>query len=603
MSGADSPQLRAAAARLAFLEDGRPSGAGVSDLIVASWRRSRDAGVDAVRPVSTFTDEIDTDSLLARCARPVLEQLGNDAAGSDQLLAIGLTDRRVRVVQRVESSLTASRLFDRIQYAPGFDFAETTVGTNGAGTVIESGQPVSIVGTEHFSESLQTFAATGAPILNPVTGRVEGVVAISALASGWNPVMQILVKNAAKEISRNLLRDRSQTQQAVFDAYLRVTARSARAAVFAFGTALWIASPAAQQMFDTDEQQLIRDHATFLLAHRDRASDTLVLPSSQRLVRIHGTRVFAGAEIAGMLVIAEPATSPNGEPAAARKRRPGAVNALFGSRESLAGGRSPAWVRACDELRAALDNKAPVLLIGEPGVGRFTLATQLFASVHPDGRCVTVDIAELTSRETTGPPPGDRGRPTLHIVRDVDQADAAGVAALNAYLAAIESLDSPGWLVATVWQDPSGSPLDFGGLLDHFDCAVTVPPLRYRTDDLPGITGALLRGLAPERKVRLSAAAHRLIGRYSWPGNITQLREALVHALRQRPIGEIADTDLPGYCQSTNRRALTQLEVIERDAIVAALGQAAGNRVAAAAQLGMSRSSLYRKLKTYGITT
>lgn len=76
-----------------------------------------------------------------------------------------------------------------------------------------------------------------------------------------------------------------------------------------------------------------------------------------------------------------------------------------------------------------------------------------------------------------------------------------------------------------------------------------------------------------------------------------------MHALRQRQIGEIADTDLPGYCQSVARRALTQLEVIERDAIVAALRQADGNRAAAAAHLGMSRSSLYRKLKTYGITT
>jgi transcriptional regulator of acetoin/glycerol metabolism len=44
------------------------------------------------------------------------------------------------------------------------------------------------------------------------------------------------------------------------------------------------------------------------------------------------------------------------------------------------------------------------------------------------------------------------------------------------------------------------------------------------------------------------------------------------------------------------------LETAERDAIVAALQGANGNRVAAATHLGMSRSSLYRKLKTYGIT-
>ncbi|WP_067976634.1 sigma-54-dependent Fis family transcriptional regulator [Mycolicibacter icosiumassiliensis] len=606
MSGDDNPLLRAAAARMAFLEHGRSSVAGVSDLVVASWERSRDAGVDLVRPISTFTDEIDTDSLLARCARPVLEQLGNDTAMADPPLAIGLTDRRVRVVQRIDSSSAATRLFDRVQYAPGFDFSEAAVGTNGAGTVFESGQAASIVGPEHFSESLEIFAASGAPILDSVTGRVEGVVAIASLAQGWNPVMHVLVKNAAKEISRNLLLDRSQTQQAVFDAYLRVTARSARAAVFAFGAALLIASPAAQQLFDAGEQQVLRDHATFLLARKERASDTLVLPGSQRLVRIRGTRVFAGAEVAGMLVIAEPATSRSAG-SAGESAEPGllplGVTAVFGSHESLAGGRAPAWVRACDELREALENNTPVLLAGEPGAGKFTLATQLFQSAYPGARSVTVDAEQLAALGTASPVPSGPGEPTLHIARDLDQAGPAGIAALNAYFTAAESLDSPGWMVATVAQDPSGSTPEFGELLGHFDTAITVPPLRYRTDDLPGITAALLRGIAPERKVRLSPAAHRLIGRYSWPGNIAQLREALVHALRQRQIGEITDTDLPGYCQSVARRALTQLEVIERDAIVAALNQADGSRVAAAAHLGMSRSSLYRKLKTYGITT
>ncbi|BBY33383.1 transcriptional regulator [Mycolicibacter minnesotensis] len=606
MAGDDNPLLRVGADRVASPEPGGPIAAGVSEVIIASWERSRDAGVDVVRPISTYSDEIDTDSLLARCARPVMDQLRDDISTSELPLAVGLTDRRVRVVARVDSCAAATPLFDRVQYAPGFDFSESAVGTNGAGTVFESGQAVSIVGPEHYSESLTSFAAGGAPILDPVTGRVEGVVAIATLADAWSPAMQALVKTAAREIGRNLLLDRGQAQQAVFEAYLRVTARSARAAVFAFGAALQIANPAAQQMFDAGEQQVLRDHATFLLAHKERASDTLLLPGSQRLVRIRGVRVFAGAQIAGMLVIAEPATSRRagaaGEPAGSGLL-PLGVPTLFGSLEPLAGGRSPAWVRACGELREALDRQTPVLLIGEAGVGKFTLATQLFRSVYPGARIVTVDAGQGATDGPDSPLPDESDQPTLYVARNIDQADAEGIGTLDEYFAQVESLDSPSWRVATVSHDPAGSPPALGALLGHFDAAITVPPLRYRTDDLPGITAALLRGIAAERRVRLSPAAHRLIGRYSWPGNISQLRDALEHALRQRQVGELTDTDLPGYCQSVSRRALTQLEAIERDAIVAALRQAGGNRVAAAAQLGMSRSSLYRKLKTYGITT
>lgn len=597
MAGDDNPLLRAGPG---------PSAADVSEVIAASWERSRDAGVDAIRPLSTYSDEIDTDSLLARCARPVLDQLRDDISTSDLPLAVGLTDRRVRVVARVDSCAAATPLFDGAQYAPGFDFSEAAVGTNGAGTVFESGQAVSIVGAEHYSESLRTFAAGGAPILDPVTGRVEGVIAIATLAHAWSPAMPILVKTAAREISRNLLLDRGQAQQAVFDAYLRVTARSVRVAVFAFGAALQIANPAAQRLFDAGEQQVLRDHATFLLAHKERASDTLLLPGSQRLVRVRGVRVFAGAQIAGMLVIAEPATYRRTD-SAAEPAEPGPPQpdtpTLFGSPEPLAGGRSPAWVRACGELRDAVEHHTPVLLVGEAGVGKFTLATQLFQSVHPGARIVIVDPGHPATDGPDGPLRHDADRPTLYIARDIDQADAKGIGRLGGFFSAVESFDSPSWRVATVSHDPAGSTPALGALLGHFDAAITVPPLRYRTDDLPGITAALLRGIAAERKVRLSPAAHRLIGRYSWPGNISQLREALEHALRQRHVGELTDTDLPGYCQSASRRALTQLEAIERDAIVVALRQAGGNRVAAAAQLGMSRSSLYRKLKTYGITT
>jgi sigma-54 dependent transcriptional regulator, acetoin dehydrogenase operon transcriptional activator AcoR len=65
----------------------------------------------------------------------------------------------------------------------------------------------------------------------------------------------------------------------------------------------------------------------------------------------------------------------------------------------------------------------------------------------------------------------------------------------------------------------------------------------------------------------------------------------------------IQPEDLPGYCHTTAKRRLTQLESVERDAIISALREAEGNRLQAAATLGMSRSSLYRKLKGYAITT
>lgn len=615
MSDASSPLLTVAAARVEFLEHGRRGTAGVSELIVASWERSRDAGVDAVHPYSAYTDEIDAGSRLVRCARPVLEQLEVDTA--DMPLVIALTDKKARIVQRIDCSPAVARLLDRVHFAPGFDCSEPIMGTNGIGTVIEAGQPVSVVGPEHFTENMQMFACTGAPIIDPATSRVEGVLDITSLAQAWSPVMHALVKSAAKDISRNLLLDRSQSQHAIFDMYLRVTARSSRQAVFAFGDSVFVASPAAQQLFDVAEQRILREHATFMMAHKERASDTLALPGKERLVHIRGTRILTGSEVAGMVVIAELVKAPRaGSPddfaeqllpqiGVATQRTSKIADVLIHSRDCLANGQSPAWVRACRELREALEERKPTLLVGESGVGKFTLAMELFHSVYPGGHSISVDAAQLGTDEPSSDISSllhNPGECTLHIVRDIDHACSVGVEQLDAYLSAVGSLEGSAWVVATTSRSPSNSGLPFRELLGHFDTAITVPPLRWRTDDLPAITAALLRGIVPSRDVQLSPAAKRLINRYSWPHNLSQLREALVYALRKRPVGEIQDADLPGYCQTTSRRTLTPLEVMERDAIISALRDTDGNRVAAAAQLGLSRSTLYRKLRTYGIT-
>ncbi len=95
----------------------------------------------------------------------------------------------------------------------------------------------------------------------------------------------------------------------------------------------------------------------------------------------------------------------------------------------------------------------------------------------------------------------------------------------------------------------------------------------------------------------------RLIARYSWPRNISQLREALVHAVRRRPVGEIQATDLPGYRQTVARHTLTPLEGgPKRDVIVAAL-QESGATGWRQQPIWACRGPVSTgKLKTYGIT-
>ncbi|MGV9833226.1 sigma-54-dependent Fis family transcriptional regulator [Nocardia niigatensis] len=618
MPETQSRLLRVAAARADFLEYGRPGAAGVPDVVAASWVRSQQAGVNITRPVIDFNADIDTRSRLVRCANPVLDQLGNDTAGLP--LVIALTDNHARVVQRRDVSAAVGRLLDRVEFAPGFNYAEGSVGTNGVGTVLEAGQPVSVVGPEHFAEHLQPFACTGAPIIDPLSGRLEGILDVSTLAESWSPLVHTVVKSAAKDIGRNLLADRNQAQQALFDTYLRADARFPRQAVFAFADSVYMANATAQALFDPTEQLVVREHATFVMTRHDRVSETITMQSG-RVIQFRGTRIVSGCDTAGIVVIAEDISGQPGAPAAlgsgtgfadhvlpsvatAGAETRGLVGDLRRPHVPIAAGSSPAWLRACSELHRALAAKTPTIVLGETGTGKFTLVAEVFHADHPGGRSISVDASQLQSDAD-----GDldafldsASEQTLCIVRNLDQASTEGVERLDGLFTALARTTSPVAFAATVSDSSLDSDLPFRALLGHFEVAVTVPPLRCRTDDLTLIVGRVLAEIAPGRRVRLSPNALRTVTRYTWPRNVSQLREALTHAVRARPVGEIQAEDLPSYCQTRSHKNLTRIEIAERDEIIAALQETDGNRAAAATRLGMSRSSLYRKLRSYGIT-
>jgi transcriptional regulator of acetoin/glycerol metabolism len=592
----------ARAARAEFLErsevrrrgvDGVP---GVRDVVAASWRRSRSAGVAAEEYLISYHDDVDVDSRLMRCARPVIDRLAGEMF--DVPAAIALSDAQARIVHRRDCSTVVGRPLDRVDFNAGFSFAEGGVGTNGIGTVFESGTSVAVVGAEHFTQALVAFACTGAPILDPVSGRVEGVLDVSSLAEDWTPLMHTLVRRAAGDIGRNLLLDRNQATQALFETFVRADSRP-RQAVMAVGDSLMV-NQRAQQLFDPAEQQAIHQHALFLMSRRDRVRESFTLDSG-RQVRIRATRILVGEQVAGIVLLlqdeSDRAVRPVGPPAA---REPSAAVDRARSTAVLRG-RSPAWVGACDQVADAIDRGESVLVLGEPGSGRSRMVAELFGEAHPAGR--------VTCWRLTDPVPDDaatrlmtgarRTGPLLMLLPDLDRAEDGDVERLARLL---DHLVGAAVVAATVDDARVGAGLPFERLLGHFEQSVTLPPLRFRREDLPMEVDRLLREIAPGRRVRLHPDAGRVMARFGWPGNVTQLREALRQALLRRPVGQILPEDLPAWVRTAGIRTLTTVERAERDVIVGVLQQCGGNRMQATTRLGMSRSSLYRKIKQYRIT-
>jgi transcriptional regulator of acetoin/glycerol metabolism len=126
--------------------------------------------------------------------------------------------------------------------------------------------------------------------------------------------------------------------------------------------------------------------------------------------------------------------------------------------------------------------------------------------------------------------------------------------------------------------------------------------LRHHIEDVAKLVPHLLARLTRGETVRCSPEAMRVLMRHRWPGNVEQLSQVLRKATTRRRSGVIEVRDLPPECRAMTRRVLTRLEALECDAIVDALLDTDGNKAEAARLVGMSRASIYRKIRGYGIS-
>ncbi|ODU05335.1 MAG: Fis family transcriptional regulator [Pseudonocardia sp. SCN 72-86] len=566
-----------------LLDARSPAHPGVPDHVAASWRRSVAGGVHPDGVESPYFEELDYGSRLVRCAQPVIEQLSEQIA--DVPMCVALTDNRARILVRRDSSHGIGRILDRVSFAKGFGYEEGDVGTNGVGTVLEFGESVHIVGAEHFVDTLQSFACAGAPVRDPFTGRIEGVLDISCLSDHSTPIMHSLVRSAARRIEHNLVLDRDQAQQALFDVYSRVDSRT-RDAVVAVGARFVVANTAMRTLLAAPDQEALHDQVRFMTQRHATVDHELDLPSGVR-VRLRGSTVTLGDDVAGMVCLvtllreagsAEPILRP--------------ATALPG--RAAAGSSSPAWCAAASTVRRAVRAGETVLVLGEPGSGRFTV----LASARPETCVRRIEAADVVSDpDAVARSLTTAGPDVTHVLCNIDQLPEQTADDL---VERLEGLGRPVALLGATSAADDRTPRQ--PLLALFRQSATLPPLRHRTADLPVLTRELLRDLAPHRELQLSPEAFRVLGRHRWPGNIRELRDVLADAVARRPVGVIEAGDLPAHCQSSSRSTLRQVDRIERDAIVDALRQARGNRKAAAAALGLARSTLYRKIRHYGIT-
>ena len=140
---------------------------------------------------------------------------------------------------------------------------------------------------------------------------------------------------------------------------------------------------------------------------------------------------------------------------------------------------------------------------------------------------------------------------------------------------------------------------------------VHLPSLRERRSDIPQLAHCFLDRYAPGENVQIAAGAMKSFLQYEWPGNIRELENCIARALALGDHRTIDVADLPPAIRGADESGLTRedaaelsttaLADLERMTILRVFDQAAGDKALAGRMLGISRATLYRKLKRYNI--
>lgn len=553
---------------------------GVQDAVANSWRRSRLATLDPTRCAAApgFAIELGEGALAAstKIVEAKLHALGAMS------VAFVLTDLAGTIARRWVSNAVFARELDHAGIAEGMNVSEPFVGTSSFGIVLETDQPTLVQGTAHFAEPWSGLTTAGAPVRNRATRRRIATINVVVHATDTSPVLLPWVVDVAAGIGEALGRSLSIGDSSLLDAFLAEN-RDSRHPVVCLNDSTVISNVVAARLLSAEDHALLWE--TVRRADGAPAATSLTLTNGL-CAKVHVRRINGNDSQRGAIVQLRVHASD----ALPMNRDTGEIAGLVGLV-----GQSAAWRSLVRQVRG--NSGAAMLVTGEVGTGRLAVAT----ARAPERRATVLDCRACESDP-------DRWLQQLAFATRLSDAhlvlrEVGFLAAAHAERAKrlLDAACSRGLLVTGTMATDADRHSNAMG--EWFDTRIEVPPLRNRLDDLPLLVAALsARHRAPHPSPRWMPEVVQALTRLTMTHNVASLDALVRSVVTSSSSPYIGMEDLPADARvEASRRRLVGLERAEAEAILAAMKDAAGNKRRAAEMLGISRSTLYRKVRALGI--
>jgi sigma-54 dependent transcriptional regulator, acetoin dehydrogenase operon transcriptional activator AcoR len=513
----------------------------------------------------------------------------------------------------------------KVAVQPGAIWSETHKGTNAVGTALVNEVPTLVHADEHYFHANHFLTCSAAPILDP-RGNLLGALDVSGDHRSFHQHTMALVKMSARMIENQWLTDDLRNVMRLHF-HGRVdfigTLMEGIIAVRPDGRIVGANRSALEQLGMSGAtlrmQSLETLFGTSVGALVDRFRSPLATPLS---VRSHGARHFHLHARFDWPVWSSLAEAVAAQVPAAAVPSPVLRDAVVGS---LLEAAAPSAVAApvprlprdaqaaaiVERLRRGLDKQVPSVLIGDTGSGKEWLARTAHHAARPDRRFVVLACADSAPAQLDAV--WHDGAPGTLYLDDIGHLPEATQHRL------LQLLDAPPrgtpWALVCASREPWRALLAPKRLVEDLfyrlnGLTLRVPALRERSDLLE-VARAIVDQEAAGRALQLDAEVTALLRAHRWPGNLRQMHNVLRAAvaltageskitrahLSDDFVDEASSSAATARPVAADGHAPQSLDELTIDAITQAVDAAHGNISQASRQLGISRNTIYRKLR------
>jgi transcriptional activator for dhaKLM operon len=626
----------------------------VSPLIVASWRRcwghvNPNKSLEFTRMSADYLLASQTASFdLIAIARPVMEDVYQCI--QDSGTAIILTNSIGCVLDLIGDDEVISIMND---WGAGIGsiLSEELIGTTSIGLALTERMPVQVAGREHFVQQLHVSTGAAAPMFD-ISGRLLGVLGIVMPMDRYHIHSLGLVAAAARAIEGQRQSDFLLVEQNSQLAQLNAILSKISDGILVWNVdyVLIHVNSMAGEVLGIPVQSMMGKHADSLFVvpgfMRKAILRKKTLTDVEGVIKIGDQSVNclisldfvykSRDELQWIIVTLRP-----------EKKVRQLVQRQVGANAALTlddiPGESPQMQKVRSFVKSAAGAQASILIRGEVGTGKNALASAIHnAGARRDGPFIVFSCASIPNELVIGDLLGydeagsnrHSGRPSKFelaeggtlFFQDVDvlplEAQAVLLNALELRmiqrLGGHRAVDVNARIIAstsanmeTLISQGAFRP-DLYYRLSIF--TIVLPPLRERPRDIPVIVDRILIRLNKQLgyKVSLVPEVMDVFKKYPWPGNIREMEAVLGRAATQvARAGEIGMLHIPGNVRRMETETIPpsaqsllqvgSLDEMERETILLTLQAQRGNVSRMAQVLGVSRTTLWRKLKSYGI--